>query len=273
VWACALLLWTLTKSDIRRSLVAVVRSALRWKLLLGVVVAALYTCGVVSVLSWAGLWTPDLIKDTVLWFLFAGLAMASSGVLAPGAEAQWRTILKEQVAVIVAVEYLATAHTFTLWVELLMLPILSIVVLTNVVASHDDKHAAVARLTKGMMVLAGLCVLAASVYLAWNARVTFDAVSVARELALAPLLSAAFMPLMFSFALFSAYEQLFLMLRLGPSKDAGAQRSARLRLVRRLGLRPSVVRAFHRAHGRGLREAATRAELEAVISQRRLAAD
>ena len=78
-------------------------------------------------LSEIGIWNRELLKDTVLWSLFSGLALALSGVQTQSDVPTWRSILKNQLKAIILLEFIVNTYTFALWVELLLAPTLVLI--------------------------------------------------------------------------------------------------------------------------------------------------
>ena len=74
-WALVLLAWAVSQPTIRESLVGVLRAAVQPMILWVVVVAGLYTWGAVVLLAALRVWTPDLLNDTVFWFLGTGVVL------------------------------------------------------------------------------------------------------------------------------------------------------------------------------------------------------
>ncbi len=93
LWALALVAWAATKPEVRKSVGGGIRAALQWKLLVPFLLIAVYTALAVRGMHTIGLWTPDLLKDTILWFVFSGLALAFSGLQSDLEGSVWRRVL------------------------------------------------------------------------------------------------------------------------------------------------------------------------------------
>lgn len=74
-WLTFGLVWAMTQPKIRISLGRVALAALTPKIAAPVTVFVLYIGGLVFAASRAGIWDPSLTKDTVIWFVVAGLAL------------------------------------------------------------------------------------------------------------------------------------------------------------------------------------------------------
>jgi len=88
----------------RISIAGVARAALHWKMLSVVGLTGAYTA-IMAWLLWMAAWTQDLLKDTVVWFLFSGLALIGS-VMTGADENRWQRAVLDQVKVVILIEYL-----------------------------------------------------------------------------------------------------------------------------------------------------------------------
>jgi hypothetical protein len=247
LWTAGFVVWVSTYPTVRRSFWHVVRTALNWKLLVPFLAAALYTGLAAWLLKQVDIWTPDLLKDTVFWFIFAGVALAFSGLHA-NKELRWRDVVVDQVKVVVLVEYVVNTYTFSLPVELLLVPALAIVALLSAVAQTDNKYSAIVKLANWVQGLFGVAVLGFAVSEALRDWAQFSPVDALRSLILSPLLSLLILPFVYAFALVSAYELLFLKLKLGQPKDPVVVRETKRKLFKHLGLRLRGVQAFTSEH-------------------------
>jgi hypothetical protein len=84
-------------------------------------------------------------------------------------------------------------------------------------------------------------------------------------IAVAPVPSALLLPIAYVFALVSVYEQLFVRLAIGPTKQASVVRFAKRKLMRYLGLHPAVVQAFTGQHGGALTRATTKTGVDTLL--------
>jgi hypothetical protein len=80
LWTGVFAAWVLSMPSVRASAAGVLRHLFHWKLSIPMALLAGYTYGIVLLLRKAGLWAPSLTKDTIVWFLFSGLALAASAI-------------------------------------------------------------------------------------------------------------------------------------------------------------------------------------------------
>jgi hypothetical protein len=267
VWAAAFFVWATAKPDIRRSFGNVIRAAAHWKIIALVLFVVAYAAAEVALLYVIGFWRLDLLKNTIIWLLFSGLALAISGITGSGV-VDWRRFIRDQVKAVLLVEYVVNTYTFALWIELLLVPLLTGVVLLDAVAKIDKKTALVGKLTTALLAFLGIGVLIFACHKALSVREGVNVVAAVRQIALAPILSVLLFPLVYVFALLSAYEQLFLRLKLGATKKSPTViRYARWSLFRRLGVDLTAVRDFSRHQGLALMHVETIQDVNRLLSR------
>lgn len=230
------------KEDLRTQFVNILAMLANWKILASIVGMGLWTIAVVTVLDHLGVWTRDLLKDTILWFLFSGLVTAFSSLGTRG-EFEWRTLVAENVGVVVVLEAVLNTYTFPLAGELVLVPVAFFAGGIDAYARYQGDRTD-RRISTGVLTVLGTILLVVNVvYIAthWS---TFLGVSTLREGLLHPVLFVGFIPCMYLIALISKYERLFLQLDIWTVVDEEIVRYAKWRLIRLLGFRLSTVEAF-----------------------------
>lgn len=264
IWLAAFLIWALTFSSVRSGSLGVLRSALHWKIVAVFLSLVLYMGGTVLLLREVGFWNPDLAKDTVLWFIVGGMALAFSLIANREGQPLWRPVVADQVKVIVVFEYLVGTYTFPLAWELVLQPILAVVVLMHTVAQTPDERGSDTRILGWIQAIAGLAILGSALLRALSDQPGLEAI---RTIALAPLLSLLFIPVFYLLVLGTTYGSLFNVLHTGPAKDWRFRLYARWRLFRRLGLKPRKIAGFQRQFGLRLAGLRTREELNSLLAE------
>lgn len=140
LFGTGVMVWILSKPDQRSTIVDALRIALGRKML------GVWTCYIswIVILIWitnkVGVWRPVLTKDTLVWISTAGLVLllGSKTPIEPG---YFRQKLSQLGGLVVVFQYIANFATFPLWIELILQPILSllVVLLTYTEVSNEDE--------------------------------------------------------------------------------------------------------------------------------------
>lgn len=262
-WSLVFLAWALTNRDIRSATGALLRSALSRTLVFFVLALGVYAAIELYVLQSLGMWTPRLMKETLLWF---GLTAVSSSAasLTVSQEPNIAKPMWDSLRIAVLIELLVGKMTFPLAVELVLVPVFTVFGLLCVVAELKHNGEPVQVFLRRAQVLIGIAVLAAVAHRAVQGPEVFANRGVMSEYLIAPLLSALFIPAMYLSNVYSRYEWLF-------SKVRGERAYtwyAKWRLLRLLGFRSRRILAFGRQHAFSLPSVRTRADFELLLSAR-----
>jgi len=198
--------------------------------------------------------------------VFSGTPLAFRGAAADTEAPDWRSIAREQITAVIFLEYVLNTYTFDLWVELVLVPILTTIALLDVFARTRDEYKSVAKVTGTLQFIIVILILYGAVR-----RVIADFAQIhpsgaLRDILLAPMLSLWLLPLAYVLYLMSAYEQLFVKLKVAQPRDPKVIRYAKRKLLATFGLRAGAVRVFNRNHGFELISANTKEDVNRLIA-------
>lgn len=265
IWLGIFLAFALTKKPVREALLQVVKVFFQWKILTLVAFMILYTAGIVWLLYVTNLWNVALLKDTIIWFCFSDAALAFSILSSQHEENVFSRTLSDNVKVVVVLEFLVNTYTFSLPVELALVPFATFVAMMDVIARADARYSAVAKITTGLQAVIGVAILIVAVVKAVANFESLQTVDSIRQVLLAPVLSVLFAPLIYFMLLYTKYDLLFIRLGMGSEMDRSVKRYARRRLIRYLGMNVQKVNTFIRAHALDLMRIKSREDVDKLL--------
>jgi hypothetical protein len=226
IWLGIVLVWACSRDEIRTSLGAVVKSFVHPYVLGPVLALAGWTVGLAALAHKAGLWEEDVRNDTVVWFVTVGIGFyMSMGDVAK--DGFFRKALKRAVGATVFVEVFLNLAVFPLPVELVLLPVLTLLTMLAVISESKSEYALAHRLVNGVLSLLGIGFF---VYVSVRLIGDLDADHTMRALALPVWLTLGAVPLIYVVGLWSAYQLAFI--RIGfAAEDARHRRRAKRALV------------------------------------------
>jgi hypothetical protein len=260
IWSIILVLWTASHQSVRTSFLQVFKSAMNRSILGFVGLVATYTFAEVYLLYSLGLWSTELLKTTLGWFALTGLTSGANALTSYDNPSYGKHV-KDSLRIAVFLELVFGKFTFSLPVELVLVPFVTLVTLLAAVNDMRNKDPLVKRFLAGVQVVVGLIVL---IVAGVHAVREFSAVAnpgVLMEFLLPPVLSFLFIPAMYLIVLYARYEWLFLKIQ-GERKFRWY---ARLRLLRLLGAHPKSILAFGRKYAFVLPGIRTRDELQKLL--------
>jgi hypothetical protein len=205
----ALLVWGVGRRSLRDLLKIFVSSGVR-VLLLGILA---YVALLVWGLDALGIWDRSLLFETLAW-LFGG----AFGLLfrldnaKNGDHVFWGSV-RSSVALTVFIGFFTNMFPFSLWVEIVLVFMITLIVLMTLVAGMKPDLAPVKRFFDSVTVLAVLALMAYTIRHLWYDPGALTSEARLRGLTVPMLLMVAFTPLAYGLALASAYRVLLVRVR------------------------------------------------------------
>lgn len=91
-------------------------------------------------LTLIGFWELSMQKDTILWVAFAGFPLLMKSNKINSEQNYLNYIFKDSVKGIVIVEFIANFYSFSLITELILIPVMTLIVLTQAFGSDKPEH-------------------------------------------------------------------------------------------------------------------------------------
>lgn len=139
IWSTGFFVWMLTQREIRKSLWNVIKILLGKKLRHFFLIIALYVAGITMIFYQLPFWNNIYLKDIILWLIFSGISYCVNSIIKGDAE-HLKSTVKDNFRVIVIFEYFIGTFTFKFWIEMLIIPVITILILMNVVAESEEKY-------------------------------------------------------------------------------------------------------------------------------------
>jgi hypothetical protein len=264
-WAIVFLVFVSFNRDVRKSFPQLFRFALNWKVFVPFACLVVYLSIVIWELKKIGIWTPNLLKDTTVWFAFSGIALSFSFLTKDFRGSVIKKLLVNNVKVIVLLEFIIGEYTFSLPVELVLVPIIGIIAALDVIAKTDKKNPSVAKVIEGIQSFFGFLIISFAIIHGvgdYRSLATFDSI---RKVVLVPVLSLSLTPYIYLLLLWTSYENLFVYLRMNTIKDAGVRWYAKRALINYLRVNPQRIRKFTRSHAYKLVNIQTKADVDELL--------
>ncbi|MBE0418403.1 MAG: hypothetical protein IBX63_11660 [Coriobacteriia bacterium] len=266
VWLLALLILCIAHRDIRSSIADVIRLALKPALLVPAGLSLAWNAGVLHALNAGGLWNPALWWDTVA-FVFAGTtalvwqAMDSKD----HSRRYYRDLVLATLGFSAVVGTLGNTYTFSIPVELLLVPWLVLLGAIHAFAQSSEEYAVVVRIADGLITVTGLAMLVRAI---GGAVADFDGLwgmQVVQSITLLFALTVAYMPFLFALRVWSSYQDTLLYLRIGKPKPLKLRLYTAAKLFARHGLRLTALNRFREQRAYQLRLVANRDDVNSIL--------
>jgi hypothetical protein len=163
IWGVGILSILLVRTEIRSSIVDVLRTLIKPQFL----ILLFGMTGYVVLEVWLGykawLWRSELLKDTIIWFVISALALFFRFDQASKQLRFFRRRLVAAFSITVFLEFFTNLFVLNLIAELLLQPFLVILALFAAMAESDDRLRILRKPLNGLLVIIGLSLFVFSV--------------------------------------------------------------------------------------------------------------
>lgn len=192
------------------------------------------------------IWKNIYLKDIILWTLFSGLTICMNAVAGEADEKYISKVLKDNIRFTVVTEFLLSTFTFSFWVELIIIPITTVIVLFDTVAEHKSDAIAVHKLLQDVIAFAGLCVILQTVRVGIQEYQELNVINTLVSFFIPIVYLLLVTPLEYAFELYSKYEMLFIRMRFKEPSDKSVQRKRHLKVIQACGLSVRKIMLFQK---------------------------
>ena len=224
--------------------------------------AAGYIVLVVFGLQKIGFWNSGLLKNTILWCISVPVVLMFR-ISTQDENSFWNAV-KDNFRVTAALEFVVAFYTFSLWVELLIVPVTTVLVAMQAFAEGKKDYKLVEKLLSNFLSWIGISLLIYATYKLVADFANFAQPEILTNFSLPVLLSVLFLPFLFIFAVFANYDREFRLLELR-IRDDDLRRYAKHTTLLSFHVRTGLLRRWRR--NIRLKTPANRSELKASITQ------
>ncbi len=255
-----------TNKKIRQGFIGVLKCFFNRKLRKLWEIYFLYIGIITLMFSRSPIWKNIYLKDIILWTLFSGLTICMNAV-AGEADEKYISVLKDNIRFTVVTEFLLSTFTFSFWVELIIIPITTVIVLFDTVAEHKSDAIAVHKLLQDVMAFAGLCVILQTVRVGILEYRELNVINTLVSFFIPIVYLLLVTPLEYAFELYSKYEMLFIQMHFKEPSDKMVQRKRHLKVIKACGLSVRKIILFQKQCIPRMYVSMSDSEFEALISQ------
>ena len=209
IWSLIIIVIFLFQKGVRQSMVGVIKAFFAWKLSISYLAMLTYIFSAIFILRKIGFWNLSILKETVIWICFTGLIMLVNSNKVNKESNYFRKIVFDNLKIVVIIEFITNAYSFSFLVELIVMPILIFLVILNVYASYYEEHKKVKVVLDYVLIILGLIFLTYAIVEISENFNNFTTLNNLRAFLIAPILTFLYLPFMYFMALFMSYEVLF----------------------------------------------------------------
>ena len=235
-----------TNKKIRQGVIGVLKCFFNRKLRKLWEIYFLYIGIITLIFSRFPIWKNIYLKDIILWTFFSGLTICINAVAGEADEKYILKVLKDNIRFTMVTELLLSTFTFSFWVELIIIPITTVIVLFDTVAEHKSDAIAVHKLLQDVIAFAGLCVILQTVRVGILEYRELNVINTLVSFFIPIVYLLLVTPLEYAFELYSKYEMLFIQMHFKEPSDKMVQRKRHLKVIKVCGLSVKRIMLFQK---------------------------
>lgn len=232
IWGCIFVLYLLCHKEIRKSFWNVIVAFFDKKLRILWEIILLYVLTITMVFSYLPIWENIYIKDIIIWFLFSGLIYCMNAVSSEADETYIKKILKDNLKFTMILEFFMSTFTFNIWIELAIIPIITIITVMNVIAEGKEEYKSVHKLLDSVLVIAGFWLFYETIRAGINEYKQLNVINTLVSFMIPIVYLILIIPLEYLLELYSKYEVLFLRMTFKEEKDKKIRLHHRIAVLR-----------------------------------------
>ena len=205
----ALIVLAVLLSKLRKSLVPIFKILTGKMFLIIFSLIGAYLYGIILLLKNLGVWQSSNLKDVLFWLFSVGLILVFK-INDAKSNAYFKGIFLSAIKWTIVLEFIVNLYSFSLFTEIIILPVLVFLAMTQAVAEMDKKNKMVSKFLQNLIAVAGLLIFSFSLY---KTVINFDAVLTFQNLVaflLPSTITILFIPFVYFLALYSTYESYFI---------------------------------------------------------------
>lgn len=200
----------LFKSNVRSSMLTVLKCALSPKLVKAAIFLILYASIFVIAFALTTLWKWVYLKDIIFWVAFAGFPLCFNAVNANLNSGYFRSMISAQLKFMVLVEFIISSYTFSLIAELLLVVFTTFIALIDAFAETKDEYKVVKKITSFILAIIGISTLILSINQLIVSLADINAIDMLISFLIPIVFLFLFIPAAYLFAVYARYDSLFM---------------------------------------------------------------
>ncbi len=209
IWVIIFFLYVIMHKEMRKCLWKVVVIFFDEKLRILWEIILLYVLAITLVFYYSPVWQNIYIKDIVIWFLFSGLIYCANAVSNEADDKYISKVLKDNLKITIVLEFFMGTFTFNIWIELMIIPIITFISLMSVFSENKEEYKDVHKVCDFVLAVAGLWMLYETIKLGISEYKNLNIINTIVSFLIPIVYMFLLIPLEFSLELYSKYENLF----------------------------------------------------------------
>jgi hypothetical protein len=208
-WIIVFFIYSFTKSNVRLSIVGLIKSFFQKKLIQYFVISLAYFVVLLIFLHQVLILDISQVKDSIIWFVVSGLVVTGDMINTKNTKEIIKSHFLENIKMTIIVEFIISTFVFPLIIELVLIPVIFIVAILELFSKKEDKYKAVNKLLVIIQMVLGIIVLGFSIISAVSDYQNLVGINSIKSFILPLILMTLYFPFTYAWLLYARYEVLF----------------------------------------------------------------
>ena len=266
IWGVILTIYVIAKKESRNSFNNVIKIFFGKKIRILWIIYFLYVIGITILLSKLSLWKNVYLKD-IIWSLFSGLIIYMNAVSREADETYMIKIIKDNFKLIIIFEFIISTFTFNIFVELLIIPIFTIILILNLVSERDLKYKNAHKITNYFLSVLVLVFLCKTIEVGINEYQQLNILDTLISFLIPIIYLFLTLPLVYIMSLYSKYELLFSRMSFKEGEDKKINKKRRFDVIKTCNVSVRKVMIFTNEYSPRMYKKITEEEFENLLNE------
>lgn len=248
----------------------VIKTAFTPKLSIPFILILIYSYFLIFALSSMEFWKWKYIKDILIWVLFTGVPLCYNAIVVSAEKNYFSNMILKNFKLAVLVEFIISSFTFKLIVEIILLPIITLLVLLDTFADTKPEYALVKKFTSFLMIFGGIVFIGFAIAEAVNSYQKFGIIDSLVSFFIPIVFSFMYVPVAYGFTVYAEYELLFISISFKEPKDKKIKQKHRMEIFKACGFSINKILKFKKYYATHIYTSMTQKEFNGLIKQFRI---
>jgi len=206
----SLILWKKT----RKHIFGIIKIALSKKILILFFILFLYSTTFMILFSMSQIWRNEYVKVILIWTFFAGAPLCFNAIIKGLEQGFFKNLVFDGLKFTVLVEYITGLFTFSLLIEIILLPIIAFIFAIYTFSEYYSEYENVKNFLLKIIAIITVIFFIFTFKMAIEIYPSLDPIDVMVEFSIPIVFSIIFIPLIYLFSIYSKYEQIFIRMQI-----------------------------------------------------------
>jgi hypothetical protein len=267
IWLIFLIVFVFACPKTRGSGLGVIKAACTPKLFVPFVLMLIYALLLVYALSTLKFWKWQYLKEISIWVLFVGIPLCYKATMESGEENYFSNIILSNLKLAVLVEFIISSLTFNLIVEIILIPIITLLVLIDLVIGTNEESVSASKFISFLVTFVGMLFIGLTIAKGINSYKALGTIDSLVTFLIPIFFSFLYVPAAYIFSVYAKYDSLFCRISFREPKDKRVKRKHRMGIFKVCGLSIKKIIKFKQSYAMRMYVSMTSKEFDDLIEQ------